>query len=1018
MKRFLTALALLCLLPSVPLHAEEPHLAFVRALCASGKADLALQYLQSQSQKFPAELKEILPLEQAQMRLELATAQPDTTRREALQDQARNELDAFIRRNPKHPLAAVAAFKLAQIMALRGRSQLSQARCEGVKETQRAEMLRARGLFEEAAKKLLAAKAQIDKQLQVPATPAMPSAQDQRETLSDSQLQAELDKGINLVDQAQTYTEESELPQRAALIQKARDEILDRLARREPKTSYTWQAIAWIGRCQFEDDDPKKARKTYMDVINADAGEQANAGRRLARSFRMQALAADADQKKAQAEVVNAGEEWLRLYPNYLNTPEGQSVRFALANAYLKQARALPKTSSQARDKYESARKQFQILEQTANDYTAAAHENRLNIVLLTSLERTKGDINKLRDFEECYLRAELESARIAQAMKDLSGDKREKERTLRFRNMVEALTRGLDLADARSSAEDVHQARLLLAYSYLALGDYYRAAVAGEDLARSEPKTAQAPLGGAYALSAYAQLIAKQAQAGTPPEALTVERTRQRQLAQYIERTWPTSQAADIARHLLGAALLAEKNYAEAVEVLDRISPSYSDSTRSLYELASAALKAKKIDLKPPPSKPAYEQRALAALARIPDLRPSADPATTRDYFAAKLLLADIYYRANQPEKLDALSQTLAKRLDGCDRNVQEAFRTPILSLSLYAKLGRGEMDYKAGRYGKTRELLGPVVKKLTDPAKAAELADLREKDPQLLRAVLGLALRASVQDNHVDQGKAILELLQQTFPENSFEILVQLIQQLRTALQELRQQGAPAREQLNKTVASFSTFLDELTKQQQKNAKPDMLLFLGQSYSSLDKHDRAAELLNTIQPDAPPALYHLARVLYVRELRLAKDYSKAEATLKEILASDWGKQYREAKKEGIFLLEDQEQYQLSRTRGAIPEWNQLMQSLRPRLQDNRIKEEYFDCYYHLTYCIFRNALKKSDKKQRQHDIHVAAGFIAWLEEQQDSATDGCKKRFQELLRSEPLLKQEYEAIKHHASN
>ena len=143
-----------------------------------------------------------------------------------------------------------------------------------------------------------------------------------------------------------------------------------------------------------------------------------------------------------------------------------------------------PKASSQARDKYESARKQFQILEQTANDYTAVAHDNRLNIVLLTSLERTKGEISKLRDFEECYLRAELESAKIVQVAKELRGEKLEKERKLHFRNMVEALTRALDLADVRSSAEDVHQARLLLAYAYLALGDYYRAAVAGEDSA------------------------------------------------------------------------------------------------------------------------------------------------------------------------------------------------------------------------------------------------------------------------------------------------------------------------------------------------------------------------------------------------------------------------------------------------------------------------------------------------------------------------------------------------------
>ncbi len=289
----------------------------------------------------------------------------------------------------------------------------------------------------------------------------------------------------------------------------------------------------------------------------------------------------------------------------------------------------------------------------------------------------------------------------------------------------------------------------------------------------------------------------------------------------------------------------------------------------------------------------------------------------------------------------------------------------------------------------------------------------DLKEKNPQLLRAVLGFALRASVQDNQVDQGKRILDLLQKTFPENSLEVLVQLVQQLKSQIEELRQQGTPASAQLKKTVTNFSTFLDELTRQQEKHAKPEMALFLGQSYSSLDKHDKSAELFSTIKEDAPPALYHLARVLYARELRLGKDFSRAEAALEAILASDWGKQHLEARKESILLLEDQEKYQLSRTQGAIPQWNQLMLSLRPKLQDNRIKEQYFDCYYHLTYCIFQNALKKSDKKQREKEIHAAASFVARLEEQPDTGVELCKKRLHELLEKEPLLQEAYRALK-----
>jgi hypothetical protein len=1010
MQRGLAVLSLAGLVSIVPLRAGEPYLEFVRALRASGKADLALQYLQSKSQQPPPELATVLPLELAKTRLELAAVQPEAASRATLREQARTELATFLQKNPRHPLATEAALALTRIAGLRGKAELSQARAQETKEVQRTDLLRARASFEEAAKQLQDARDRMKEQV---GSGAATASQDEKEALIQAQAEAELELGINLLDQAQTYTEPAESTARAALLEKARDEILDKLAKREPKTSLGWQALAWEGRCYLEDDDPPKARRILMEVINAEAGDQAETGRRLARYFRLQALAKMPEQKKALAEIVSAGEEWLRLYPHYLHAPEGYGVRFELATAYLKQAQAISKSSGQAREKYESARKQFQILEDSDNDYTAIAREHRLNIVLMTSLDRTKGDILKLRDFEECYLRAEWERAKIAQAQKELTGAKREQQRQLHLTSMVQALNRGLDLADPKNRTEDVQQARVLLAYAYVTLGDFYRAAVVGEELARTEPKSPRVAMAGAYALSAYAQLMAQQEKAGTAKEDLEVARRRQRHLAEYIEQTWPTAQAADIARHMLGLMFVAEKDYGQAVEVLDRISSSYSDVTRSLSQLARAALQAQKNGLQPPAGKPGYQERALASLARVPDLRSAAEPAMVRDYFTAELTLADIYYQRKQHDQLDALAQKLAKKLEGTEEGIRQEFRSAVFSLSLYAKLGRGETDYQAGRYSKVRELLAPVVKELKDPAQASQLTDLKEKNPPLVRAVLGLALRASVQDNRVDQGKEILDILQKMFPENALEDLVLLVQQVQIHLESLRRQGPSAAEQRKKTVASFTAFLDELRKQQAKNPKPEITLFLGQSYSSLDQHKRAAELFNGITRDAPPALCHLARVLYARELRLGKDFTNAADVLQEIRATEWGMHYLEARKESILLLEDQEKYQLSRTQGAIPEWNQLMLSLRPKLQDNKIKEQYFDCYYHLAYCIYKNALKKSDPRLRQKEIHVAATFIARLAEQPDPAIEACKKRFEELLTKEPLLKAEYDAIK-----
>src|SRR5262249_48891201 len=152
----------------------------------------------------------------------------------------------------------------------------------------------------------------------------------------------------------------------------------------------------------------------------------------------------------------------------------------------------------------------------------------------------------------------------------------------------------------------------------------------------------------------------------------------------------------------------------------------------------------------------------------------------------------------------------------------------------------------------------------------------------------------------------------------EGSTSVLLQLAQQLRDQIEELRKQGDKAKEQLNKTVLSFSSFLDDLAKQDKLST--ETLLFLSQSYASLDQHGKAAALLQKIpEPkgagDKPPEAklvtqYHGSRLLYARQLRLDKKYAQADAALKEIRKTDWGKNNLDVRKEEILILEDQERF------------------------------------------------------------------------------------------------------------
>jgi hypothetical protein len=493
--------------------------------------------------------------------------------------------------------------------------------------------------------------------------------------------------------------------------------------------------------------------------------------------------------------------------------------------------------------------------------------------------------------------------------------------------------------------------------------------------------------------------------------EQLEGDRHRARQLAEYLEETWPNDPAADAARHVLGLVFLSEKEYASAVSVLSRISPAYADITRSLYQLAGAAFQADKEGQKPATGQPSFRVRALDALTRIPDLAPGADPGTIHDYFNARLVLADVYYKSKQFDKLDTLATNLLKNLDELDEKTKTDQRGNLLNLTLYAKLGRAEAEYAGGRFSKAREMLEPVVKQLLDPTQSALLGQAKEKDPQVVLAVLGLALRANVQDNQVVRGVELLELLRKTFADSYTEVLAQLVQHVHEQIDRLRREGETAKAALDQITVNFKIFLDNLAKQQEKNPKPDTLLFLAQGYSVLEDHKRAAELANRVpEPKSEGKdeagsqqlrLYQLARVLYGRELRLNKEFKEAEKVLKTLSGL-------EAKREAIFLLQDQERYAQ-----AGVEWNNLMTSLRPRMQDNKVKELYFDCYYHLTYCYYKNAFQLKDKKKKATQIRAAATLILRLEEHNEPETEMVKKRFQEFLVKEPDLKAQYEAEK-----
>src|SRR5260370_38888986 len=127
----------------------------------------------------------------------------------------------------------------------------------------------------------------------------------------------------------------------------------------------------------------------------------------------------------------------------------------------------------------------------------------------------------------------------------------------------------------------------------------------------------------------------------------------------------------------------------------------------------------------------------------------------------------------------------------------------------------------------------------------------------------------------------------------------------------------------------------------------------------------------------------------MYVRELRLDKQFDRAAAEIKKII-SEWGRNNLDVQREQIFILEDEEKFA-----AAANMWSKLMQEkLKPHVgKDNRLTDQYFDCYYHRVWCMYKFGMKQTDPAKRQYYIARAATDPGQLERRNGSLHDHVHK-------------------------
>ncbi len=997
-----------------PAHGQRPHLEFVEGLRQRRHADLALEYLEGLSRKpLPPDIARSLPLEIALTRAAVGKSEPDRQRCVLLLKQAGAEYQDFIAKNPQTPRLTEVRLEIARIAALLAKQSFDQASAADRATTRKPLLDSARAQLEAAAAQFRSLLESIDTKLQSPDLP-----DDERKRLSPIRQNAELDHGINLINLFAAF-DDTLSPARTEAAKQAVT-VLKQLADRDRNLPIAWQARAWLGRCLFETQDYRTAKRELQTVID-EKNPAAAEGKRLARYFRLLVIEKDGETKDPSAVKLKEAEQWLNDYKAHADTPEGLSVRFQLAEASVDQAKK--KSPSDSRRLLDEAERSYGVLERSTTEFARTARERRLGIVYTRSVDRTKGDIGQLKDFQECWLRAQVEIYQRTQEDQSPSkGEKTEeksKKRDQRLKDLVRALERALDLADASTPASDRDEAQYTLAYLCLTeTGDPFRAAILGEELARRDSQSNRASLASGCAIEAYAQLLAEAEANGG--RSATVDQERLHRLAERMEKLWPNDPATDHARFHVGNIAIRQKKHAEAIEAFRRVAPTYANYAICQYRLAYAALQAHKQNAQPAEGNPPYQDQAIEALTRIPEAIDHTDPGSAAVYFNGKLELAKLLFANKRFEELgrtaEQLEKTYAVAKPTLDPAMLSEIEPTLKCLPVYAQAGRADVHFRAGRHAEVISLLDPIVRQI----KENKFSDL--KDTRIVRLIQSLALWSQIQSGNGKEAedllKNILDNKTQSDLEATSTVTNELLALVGGRLDELRKKGSDGAADLQRARENFDKFLNAMALESVETRSPEMVRFMAFSYSLLENHAQAADFLGRLPPPssgdgkASPekeTAYQSFQLLHARELRLARRFDDAQNKLRDILKADWGKKSTDVKKELLSLWEDKGEYQ-----AAARGWNDLMTTVRPQMEQNaRLKDLYYECYYHVVYCLCSGAAATADARKKNDDVQKAANWFVKLKRiKHDMGSQELLSRYESLQERAPEFKKACEEL------
>lgn len=640
--------------------AVEPVGQFLEGLRRRQMYDMAQAYLEGlkTSNLVSAEVKQTIPYEQGQTLVEEARTLRDTVLRTKRLEEARQQFEAFIQASPQHPLAALAATQLGNILLERGRAQLDLSQ-RPTQVTRKDELVaEARDFFVRSQQVFDEAEAKYSEELKKFPKIVDPKDRAQvaaRNAVRLNLLQARLFSATVLYETSKAHAAGSEEwkklltagAEKFGEIYKSNDKIIAGLFAR-----------MWQGRCLQDLGDLTQAITYYEQLLVQPESDELRDLKRRTLRYAMECWI-DEKEKKYD-EAIKQGEAWLKQTRGQEDvTSEGLAIHWLTALAYERLAESLQDPDKQKASK--AATEHASIVAKYSGEFQKPARS-------LVAKSRKIEVGTEPTNFADARIRAknEIDAMIVADAkIKAAKATRKEAEKIPeweqeRARASAAAINYyrlALALRERETPIEAVNDCRYYLSYLYYDAGRYFDAAIMGEFLARNYPDASVARPGSKIALAAYLQSYN-----AAPADDRTMESDHMLAIAEYIGGKWPQEAEADDAWMILGDLSIRNNELPKAVEYLNRIRP---DSPRrgdadlkagqALWSAYQASMRAPSEDRPPQAELDQQLAEAQAVLERgVQNMRErlAAGGELTYTLLAAELSLAQLLVDTAQPDQ------------------------------------------------------------------------------------------------------------------------------------------------------------------------------------------------------------------------------------------------------------------------------------------------------------------------------------------------------------------------------